>query len=81
MQDVKNLKKSKQLSMACGIMGMQVPVQTCEIILDLMDIIRDKGDDVTIGDVNRVLEAVQEKVRQEQAMQQLAAQSKIQLLK
>lgn len=74
MEDEGNMKKPRQLVVAAGIMGMQLNSQTAEIILDLMDIIRDKGDGVTIGDVNKVMGAVQEKARAEQAAQQMAQQ-------
>lgn len=74
MEDVGNMKKSRQLTMAAGIMGMQLNNQTAEIILDLMDLIRDKGDGVTIGDVNKVVAGMQEKARAEQVAQQMAQQ-------
>jgi hypothetical protein len=59
--EIGNLKKSKQLSIALGIVGVSMPPQTAELVLELLDEIKAKGNDVSIGDIQRITDGIIER--------------------
>jgi hypothetical protein len=66
MSNIDTATRAKQLSMACGVAGINMPPPTADLVLELFQLIKEQGDKVSIGDINRTLESVSAKYRQPQ---------------
>jgi len=68
MSNIGTATKAQQLSTALTLMGVQMNHMTCQIVLDLIDLLNIHGEKVSIGDIRKVVEEVQ---RKEQLKQNL----------
>ncbi len=52
------MKEPKQLTKALGMIGVQVSEQQAKLVLEFMDVLDRKGQNVTLGDIELISERV-----------------------
>ena len=54
-------EEGKSLGMAMNMMGMKADQVTAEVILMLVNLVREKGNSLSVADVTAIEDAIQEK--------------------